>query len=170
MPITTCPLPDQSLLRRYQNGIDFVDCYTTTLSGIHTHAAYVQTFYCTRLFKLERAILSMLLRRPSSDAQAEQLALKEIDHFAAWRVEARSEKQLLLCDLRGQTRSWLMTATEDTQTRLYFGSAVVHSRKPDNEQPHPSRLFRLLVGFHKQYSIALLSSARSALLKQSQRS
>lgn len=171
--IRACALPDHALLQRYKNGQDYVDCFAVTVSGSHSQADYVQAFYCTRLFKLERLVLGVFLKRPSSDEQAAQLARAEVDGFAAWRVEDHATNQLLMCDLSGQTRSWLMTEAIDSQspqTRLYFGSAVVHPGQPGAKTPQPSWLFRALLRFHKWYSVALLRSARTALRKAHQRS
>ena len=78
---------------------------------------------------------------------------RELDAFAAWRVEDRAEDQLLLCDLPGRTRSWLMAASEGTRTLLYFGSAIVPL----------SPGYRALLGFHKLYSRVLLRAAKSRL-------
>jgi len=50
-------------------------------------------FYTTLVFKLERLILKLAVSRPSTDAQAKQLAAGSIDEFSAWHVEARSENQ-----------------------------------------------------------------------------
>ena len=63
--------------------------------------------------------------------------MSDIEKFAAWHVENRSENEILMCDFRGRTRSWLMVApvstVSDARTRLYFGSAVVpRTRKREN--------------------------------------
>lgn len=158
--INASPLPDSALLARYQRDGAYADCYATDLGFAATHAQFVTAFYTTWLFKLERLILKWTLSRPSSDAQAAELAAGRIDEFAAWRVEARAPDQLLLADIHGRTRSWLMvTPLNSGGTRLYFGSAVV---------PHGARAslgigFRALLGLHRLYSVALLSAARARL-------
>jgi hypothetical protein len=102
---------------------------------------------------------------PSTDAEARELALGKRDSFAAWRVEARDKDQLLLT--AGRTRSWLMVAPVTDQghatTRLYFGSAVVPRKNARTGQIGLGRAYRSLLGFHKLYSRALLSAARSKL-------
>ncbi|MEN8205628.1 MAG: hypothetical protein ABFS24_06420 [Pseudomonadota bacterium] len=127
-------------------------------------------FYTTRVFKLERLILKLAVSRPSTDAQAKQLAAGSIDTFAAWDVEARSENQLLMCDFRSRTRSWLMVvpmeSTGGTRTRLYFGSAVVPVRNSRTGKVTLGFVFRALLGFHRVYSVVLLSAARSRLEAQ----
>lgn len=140
------------------------------MPGAISHARYVAAFYTTLVFKLERLILKWAVSRPSSDAQAGQLAAGEIDSFAAWRVESRAESQLLLTDLRGRTRSWLMTAPIETRngagTRLYFGSAVTPVERFRTGKPALGPVFRALLGFHKIYSQVLLYAAKSRLIAE----
>jgi hypothetical protein len=168
--IRSCELPSDALLGRYQHQGAYADCYVATLPRHVPHAAYVEAFYTTRLFKLERLLLAWFVARPSTDAQARQLASGSISSFAAWRVEARSPNQLLMCDMHGRTRSWLMvepsSAEGQAATRLYFGSAVVPVTISSAGKPGMGRAFGLLLGFHKLYSRALLSAAASRLARQ----
>lgn len=168
--IEKCPLPANALLGKYARRGCYTDCYTTVVPRTVTHARFVTSFYTTWLFRIERLILKWLVSRPSSDDEARQLAEGHSDTFAAWSVEDRSENQLLLCDLRERTRSWLMVmpiaGAPGAATRLYFGSAVVLARSSDAEQSSPGLLFRALIGFHKLYSVALLRAARSAILSR----
>ncbi len=124
-------------------------------------------FYTTRLFRTERFILKWAVARPSTDDDARKLAAGSLDHFAAWRVEARAQNQLLLCDFIGRTRSWLMTEAAETNqgaaTRLYFGSAVVPAGVSAGGKARMGFPFSALLGFHKLYSRALLAAARSRL-------
>jgi hypothetical protein len=126
----------------------------------------VQAFYTTPVFKLERAILAWLLTKLSSDAQATLLAEGKTDTFSAWNVENRCENQLLLCDFHKRTRSWLMIKHEEgksgIQTRLYFGSGVVPKKSGGSSL---GLIFNALFGFHKIYSVVLLHSAKSRLMK-----
>lgn len=157
-------LPSNSLLVRYANSGAYTDCYSAIIRGSFSQAQYVNAFYTTPLFKLERLLLSWLISRPSTDAEVRGLASGETDSFAAWGVEERRDNQLLLSDLRGRTRSWLMCEPDDESTRLYFGSAVLPDPTAQGE-PRLSLTFRLLLPFHKLYSRALLASARSRLRK-----
>ena len=138
-----------------------------------THAEFIEAFYTTPVFKLERLILRLCVSRPSTDAEAAQLARGEIRSFAAWSVEARAPGQLLLCDLSGRTRSWLMAAASEgpdfTGTRLYFGSAVVPVRNPDTGRTSLGPVFSALLGFHKVYSRILLRAAERRLSRVPQR-
>lgn len=170
--IQQCELPYGALLSKYQNGGAYADCYTTEITQHVSHAEYVQAFYTTSLFKVERRLLAWLVSKPSTDAQASQLASGTLDSFAAWSVEERREDQLLMCDFQGRTRSWLMVVPAEGEsaasTRLYFGSAVVPARAPraGAQTPGLGLTFRLLLGFHKLYSRALLFSAKSRLMRQ----
>ena len=125
--IQACKLPDDALLRRYLSGGAYADCYVTEFERPVSQAEYVEAFYTTGVFKLERLLLSWLVARPSTDAQAGELASGNLNSFAAWSVEAREPNQLLLSDFRGRTRSWLMSvsASNNQTTCLFFGSAVV---------------------------------------------
>lgn len=165
--IESCKLPEGALLARYQEAGAYTDCYTTDIAGPVSHAQYVRAFYTTFPFRLERLILKWLVSKPSKDADVDQLATGATATFAAWRVEARSDNQLLLCDFRGSTRSWLMTAPPATDrgggTRLYFGSAVVPRKNAQTGISKMAFVFRALLGFHKLYSLVLLYSAKSRL-------
>lgn len=123
--IQPCSLPGDALLTTYQANGAYTDCYATDMDGSVSHAQFVTAFYTTALFKLERVMLKWAVSKPSTDAQAEQLASGATDAFAAWHVEKRCENQLLMCDFQKRTRSWLMVAPLKTDrgpgTRLFFG-------------------------------------------------
>lgn len=132
LTIEACDLPDQSLLQQLHCDGAYTDAYRCVITLPVSLAAFVQAFYTTRVFKLERMILALCVARSSTDEQARALAAGERDHFAAWTVEARTADQLLMRDFAGRTRSWLMVepCTDDNAsarigTRLYFGSAVL---------------------------------------------
>jgi len=160
--IGPCPLPAGALLGRYRDGGAYTDCYGVTVPGDVAHARFVAAFYTTWLFKLERAVLA-LIGKPATDAQAGALANGEADTFAAWRVEARADDQLLLCDYRGRTRSWLMREAVAGGTRLYFGSAVVPVVDARTGEARMGGAFSALLGFHRLYSRSLLRAAINRL-------
>lgn len=170
--VEACSLPDDALLRRYYKKGAYTDCYTTEISAAVTQSQYVFAFYTSPLFKIERVILKIIVARPSNDLQVQELAEGAVETFAAWRVEARSENQLLLADFQGRTRSWLMTeGIDERRTRLYFGSAVLPVKMVpvENHREGASTLgtgFNAMLGFHKIYSELLLSSARVSLEKR----
>lgn len=157
-------LPPDSLLLPYR-GVGYTDCYVTELPIPVTAAEFVEAFYTSSLFKLERMILSAVLRRASTDVQARELAAGHRHLFAAWSVEARKGDQVLLA--AGRTRSWLAaTPNKSSGTQLYFGSAVVPRNTASGTQAM-GLWFWALSGFHKAYSRALLRAARNRLLARS---
>jgi hypothetical protein len=166
--IQSCELPGDAILRRYASGGTYTDCYVAEVARPVSHAEYVAAFYTTPPFKLERRLLAWFVARPSTDAQAEDLALGKRDSFAAWTVEARAHNQVLLCDFQGRTRSWLMSsATSNHQaTRLFFGSAVVPIVDRRSGQARMGAAFRALLGFHKLYSRVLLRAAVTRLARR----
>jgi hypothetical protein len=165
--IRACPLPDGALLGRYARSGAYTDCYATDVARPVSQAEYVNAFYTGTLFKLERQLLAWFASRPSTDQQVGQLAAGTLDTFSAWRVEERNTDQLLMCDLSGRTRSWLMAVParegDPATTRLYFGSAVVPAIDKVSGRATMGAAFKALLGFHKLYSRALLGAARSRL-------
>ena len=165
--IETCPVPAESLLGEYSMNGAYADCYWTEVPGQVSFPEFLFAFYTTPLFNLERLILRLTVSKPSTDVQARQLAHGSRNRFAAWQVEGRSEHEILMCDFRGRTRSWLkvvpVITMRDTRTRLYFGSAVVPI--PNSKTGKPSLGFgiQVLLGFHKIYSVLLIYSAKLSL-------
>jgi hypothetical protein len=156
-------LPAKALLQRYAGGDGFADAYAVEVDRDVAFEAFVEAFYSTRLFGLERFLLSVLGRH-STRAQLRAMARGETQRFAAWSVELREPEQLLLKDDTGRTRSWLMReALADGGTRLYFGSAVVARVDPRTGQHRLGVGFNALLGFHRAYSRALLGAARKTL-------
>lgn len=161
----SCDLPPNALLRKYRDTGAYTDCYWAEIAARVTHAEYVEAFYTTFVFKLERLLLKRLVAKPSTDEEARRLARGELDSFAAWSVEARTPDQVLMADYMGRTKSWLMVApVGDARTRLYFGSAVVPTRDKAGE-PTMGSPFSALLGFHKLYSRVLLASAAAKITK-----
>jgi hypothetical protein len=169
-PVRASSLPPGALLAAYRSAGHYTDCYATLVSGAASQAVYVEAFYTSWLFQLERRILA-LVSMPSTDAEVEELAAGTREHFAAWRVEARTSEQLLLCDAHGRTRSWLMCADTGggTGRMLYFGSAVVPA---PGAPPGATALdfpYGALIGFHRLYSRLLLGAAAARLERAASR-
>jgi len=163
------PLPQDALLNKYHLQGAKTDCYFVDIPKQVSQAQYIEAFYTTPLFKIERFILALVARRPSTDEQANALARSKTKNFAAWSVEAQTPEQLLLCDFMGKTRSWLKstaisTADANNSTRLYFGSAVVPKQDHTSGKARVGIGFQLLGGFHHVYSKALLKAAYVRLL------
>lgn len=165
--IRRCTLPEGAFLAAYQADGSYADCYATAMAGTVSLEEFVAAFYTTRVFKLERLLLKWAVSKPSTDAEASQVASGSIATFAAWQVERRGDDQLLMSDFQSRTRSWFMvapdTASNHTATRLYFGSAVVPVTNPRTGNMAMDWLFRALLGFHKLYSAVLLHAALSRL-------
>ncbi len=165
--IRSCELPADALLNRHSGGGAYADCYVTEIAKAVSHAEFVEAFYTTAVFKLERLILRLLVSRPSTDAEARQLAEGKRDSFAAWTVEARATDQILLAEFMGRTKSWLMVAAApdggSRGTQLFFGSAVVPARSAGSGRDSIGFVFKSMLGFHKVYSRFLLKSAAARL-------
>jgi hypothetical protein len=166
--VRACEVPAASLLRAYKDGIGFADCYVAEVQGHITQSMFIEAFYTSAVFKVERTLLRYLASRPASDADAHQLAAGKAGTFSAWRVERQSSSELLLSDLTGRTRSWLMAAAVQAQpvsTRLYFGSAVVPRPGRGQSRPGMGWPFHALLGFHRLYSRLLLLAATRRLAR-----
>jgi hypothetical protein len=158
-----CPLPAHAILRTRDVKNGFVDCFFIDVDAPISHAQFVATFYTSWLFKMERFILGWVVAKPSTDAEAQQLAEGERTQFAAWTFEARAENQLLMRDYQGATCSWLMSealaGSNPSRTRLYFGSAITPAGSPRAQARRETALFRALLWLHTLYSKALLDAA-----------
>ena len=164
--IERCAVPTDAMLAKYSMDSTYTDCYTTEIPGRISFPEFVFAFYTTFLFKLERLFLRWTVATPSTDIEARRLADGTIEKFAAWTVESRSENELLMCDFLGRTRSWLMIKDTGARTQLYFGSAVVPIQNSKTGEPSLGFGVQGLLGFHKVYSMLLLSSARSRITQQ----
>ena len=156
-----CPVPRDALLHRYveQDGC-YVDCYEVMHPMEADLSDFIGAFYTTRLFRLERFVLQIGLRRRIRDADVGALAAGGMS-FAAWTVEDRVAGQILLCDLSGATRSWLAVAPkEGGTTRLLFGSAVV-----PGDRGTLGPVVRAIIPLHRAYSRALLRLAEWRMRK-----
>jgi hypothetical protein len=147
------PLPDHALLAKFARQGANADCYVTAVPLEVTHADYVEAFYTSWLFKLERFILTWFTDKPSTDDEARELARGERETFAAWSVDSRAGNQLVMLDFMAYTCSWLMVETRPAETVLYFGTGIMRRTLG----------FKLLLPFHKVYARSLLAAARSRL-------
>jgi hypothetical protein len=162
--VQPCEVPLNSLLSAYQGGAGFADCYVAEVSVAVTQAEFIEAFYTSPLFKIERTLLKYFAGKSATDADARELAAGKAERFSAWRVEGQSNSELLLADFTGRTRSWLRTsptgaADQATGTRLYFGSAVVPRERNGTAKPVMGWPFHALLGFHRLYSRLLLHAA-----------
>jgi hypothetical protein len=145
-------LPANALLQRYTTDPkNYTDCYVKDVLGNVSLPEFITAFYTTPLFRAERLILKVGVRKPSTDADVTAVAHGDTKTFAVWDVEDRTDDQALLCDMAGSTRSWFMVAPIDGGTRLYFGSAVT---------PGNRLMIRALTPLHQIYARALLRGAK----------
>lgn len=156
------------MLRDGLHGEAYADCYAIDVAGAVSLSGYVEAFYTSPLFKIERWLLARFAARPSTDVEARELAAGERSSFAAWRVEARRADELVLADFTGRTKSWLGVspapgAGAAASTRLWFGSAVVPRPRQGSGRAPLGFAFHALLGFHKLYSRALLRAAVARL-------
>lgn len=170
MNVSQQPAPADSFLKTYKGGCkperwgQYDDCFSVRVDRPVGLAEFVFAFYTTRVFRLERRILWLVIGAASTDAQARGVANGAEQLFAAWRVGARSETQLLMCDRYETTRSWFRVLPSEGGTTLQFGSAVASAPARGAEQSTGSG-FRLLLGFHVLYSKVLLRAAAKRLLR-----
>jgi hypothetical protein len=161
-PTDASPPPGSLLGQLAQARGAFADAYTLPFPRAVTLAEFVEAFYTTRLFKLERALIALLGRR-SGDADVHALAAGVGTRVAAWTVEARRPDELLMHEDSGATRSWFKVEAGEGTTTLWFGSAVVPRRRGPGGEPRFGGLFHALLGFHRWYSRALLRAAARRL-------
>lgn len=165
--IEPCALPVDALLSAYSRQGAFTDCYTTLVDSSVSHADFVEAFYSSALFRVERFILKIFASRPSTDQQVQALATGSLTAFAAWEVEGRIDNQLLLRDFTGRTRSWLMVAPARHEgpgrTRLFFGSALVPRTDIRSGRKTLGAGLGAMLWFHRLYSRALLAAASRRL-------
>lgn len=167
MSAKPCQLHTNALLSACRAEGAYVDCYCIDSPWRVSQAEYVEAFYTTAVFRVERLVLRWVLSKPSSDRDARLLAEGARETFAVWQVEARDADQLLLADVTGRTKSWLMSAPvgdgHGNATRLYFGSAVMPARHRATGERRLGPVFHALLGFHQCYSRVLLTAARARL-------
>lgn len=160
-----------ALLKTYRGGPhserwgEYGDCFSVTTDRTISLAEFVLAFYTSRVFRIERWLLRLLVGARSSDQDARALAEGAKASFAIWYVGERTASQLLMCDRYERTRSWFrVVPLEGAGTLLQFGSAVAAAHGP-TEARSPGRKFRLLLRFHILYSQLLLHAAKVGVTK-----
>jgi hypothetical protein len=158
-------LPDDSYLHEFAARRAHTDGFYCDLSGTITLSDFIDGFYTSWLFKLERLILALAIAKPSTDREALALARGELETFAAWSVEMRCHNQIIMRDYQSKTRSWLMCERRGSGTRLYFGTIIEPSIIIDETRADLGFWFHLLMPAHIIYSKALLKAACDQLSK-----
>ncbi len=166
LSIIQCPLADDALLRTHLGEVHPErwagqgDCFCATVPASVSLSDFVFAFYTSPVFRIERWILAVVAGARSTDAEAQALTTGSGESFAVWRIEARTETQLVMGDRYGRTRSWFRVVPTEDGTLLQFGSAVAARREGSSGDTQPSVVFRLLLRFHVVYSQLLLWAAK----------
>lgn len=167
--ITQGPIPDKALIETYariKGG--HTDCYYVDVPRYVTLSEFIQTFFSSPVFRLERLLLNMSPTGRSTDQDIANLASGTGNTMAVWKVDAREENQLIMSAGNGPIRTWLKVDTdypETGKTRLFFGSALAPTRNKNGEQRKLSWVFKVSLGFHGFYSQLLLSLAARRLTR-----
>ena len=161
MRAQACVVPSEGLLQAYVGrGATYTDCFEVMTPSVVELPDFIEAFYTTWLFQMERSVLMLLLRRRIRDMEVRALATGA-ESFAAWRVERREEAEILLRERSGHTCSYLAVSDrEGGGTRLIFGSAVVAA-----EGKPLGRMISAMIPLHRLYSKALLGLAERKLRK-----
>ncbi len=144
-------IPAGALLQNYaqQSGC-YTDCFFGTLQRRVSLRDYIIAFFDTPVFRLERWILGLTAAKPSSLEDVERLADGSSDRIAMWRVEHRTDDEVLMAVDRGQVRTWLMVSpsvSRETETQLLFGSAVVPKDISADGKAKMGFVFHAMSGF-----------------------
>lgn len=165
--ISECALPDRSVLHpsheRYSSEYHYTDSFMYESTENISFESFIHSFYVSKVFKLERFLLRLFLRKSITDGMAEELAKGERDNYAAWNEEYRNDNQLLMADITGSTKSWFMVEKHSNGCKLYFGTVVMSKKDKAGQPKSPMPLFSWTVPAHKFYSKALLWSAKKQL-------
>lgn len=169
--IAECIIPEKSVLHpqnsRYSPEYHYTDSFYCDFSSDGSENIsfenYIYSFYTSSVFKLERFILRLFLRKSITDQMAGELAKGERQSYAAWNEEFRDGDQLLMADFMGSTKSWFMLERGANGSRLYFGTVVMSKKDRQGRVKPPMPFFQWTVPAHKFYSKALLWSAKRRL-------
>jgi len=154
-------LPKDSLLRTYEvlEGCH-CDCFYVDAQGDADLSSYIAAFFGTWVFQLELKVLSIFGLNRDDAEQIQRLAENRADRMAAWHVEKRSERELLLAVGDGPIRTWLrIEPAGQGAVRMYFGSAMLPIATDTQGRPRQGRMARLALPLHKIYSRVLLGAA-----------
>ena len=140
----------------------YTDCYGIELGHAITLPEFINAFYTTPLFRLERLILALTPKGRMKDADVTTLSSGESDRMSIWKVKRRRDCEILLS--AGRTKSWLMVVPSQGGTQLFFGSVVVpEPAKIEGGALRLGPVFDSLMSAHRVYSQLLLGSAAQRL-------
>ena len=90
--IVQSAVPENALLRTFRGGArpaawgSYGDCFSLIVDEPVSLEKFVFAFYTSRVFRLERLILRLLVDKPSTDGDALAVARGTTSRFAAWYV------------------------------------------------------------------------------------
>ena len=90
--ITSCEVPEGSLLAQFGGPQDYRDCFSREVPGVVTLAQYIERFYSSMAFGPERMVLGLIGRAKGWDASSDAiraLARGDADRLGAWEVIER---------------------------------------------------------------------------------
>ncbi|MBL4768250.1 MAG: hypothetical protein JKY94_11125 [Rhodobacteraceae bacterium] len=152
--------PDSALINTYANiPGGHTDCFYVDVSNKVTLTEFILVFFNTPVFRLERLLLSISPSGRSTRQDIADLASGSGKTMAIWKVESRTDTQLIMSVGNGPIRTWLMVDSDSRESgtsRLYFGTAVLPTKTARDGQPNQSKVFHMLAGFHEYYSRLLL--------------
>ncbi len=149
------PPPDAALTAYQAREGCHTDCFFIDVPGTLTLQTYIELFFDTWLFRLERRILALTGFGPAGLPEIQALASGQTETFAAWTVEIRTPTQILMNVAKSPIRTWLQVEPTPTGARLYFGSAVL----PNPKSNRINRLTTALTPLHLIYAKSLLGAA-----------
>lgn len=156
-------LPEGSLLERYLTCEGcYTDCFSIEVNGPTNLAAYIDAFFDSWVFRIERRVLTLIGKGPATKHDVAALATGDAERFAAWTVTGRDDTQLLMTVPDTPIRTWLRVLPDTHRShgvRLYFGSALVPPTPKDGAPARLPPVFRCTMGFHRLYSQVLLDAA-----------
>jgi len=160
--ITQIPLLENSLLQALalETGA-YADCFEATVAcDMASDAAFkrfVFLFFDSPVFRIERAILRLSGKASRHQSDPAALARGETDVFAVWRVERRTDSEILMGVPDTAIRTWLALHKDGAEARLRFGSAILMQEGSDA----PHWIYRVTLQGHLLYSRLLLRAAVS---------
>ena len=158
--VHTSDIPSPSLVdTHYSKSSERIDCYRIFVENSTNLESFVGCFYRGRLFRIERALISLVTGHKSSHAQLDELLSKKTKIFSAWTECQRNENQLIMCDYQGRTCSWFMVEPHKNGTYLYFGTVLKRTNYFPRFEWLSKPIFTLLLPVHGLYSRLLLSAA-----------
>ncbi len=156
-------LPAHAMLSRYADGTaSYTDCFAYDYAGPVDLENFLNAFFNSWVFRLERFILKAAARVTISDEDTANFAAARSDRMGLWTAQDRDESQVLTIVGQGPIHSWWMVEPKGERTRLYFGSAIrPMTAKDGSQRMNPAAKYGGLP--HRIYARILLAVAARKL-------